>query len=79
MITSMDDKINEDLVNMETKLSVYVDKGRITGAVEMREEPVKLDKSLIKPLKKTKSFDGQFIRSIVQLEPSRERITGVYT
>ena len=40
MITSMDNKINEDLVNMETKLSVYVDKGRITGAVEVREESV---------------------------------------
>ena len=64
MITSMDNKINEDLVNMETKLNVYVDKGRITGAVEVREESVtsvKPDKSLIKPLKKTKSFDGQFI------------------
>lgn len=64
MITSIDDKINEDLINMETKLSMYVDKGRVTGAVEVREEPVtavKPDRSLIKPLKKMQSFDGQFI------------------
>ena len=60
----MNDKINEDLTEMERKLSLYVEKGRVTGAVEVREEPViaaKPDKSLIRPLKKVKSFDGHFL------------------
>jgi len=60
----MNNRISEDLVEMEKRLSLYVDKGRITGAVEVREEPViavKPDKSLIKPLKKMKSFEGHFL------------------
>jgi hypothetical protein len=64
MTTSMDAKINEDLANMEKRLSMYVDKGRVPSAVEVREEPVtaiKPDKSLIKPLKKITSFDGLFL------------------
>lgn len=60
----MNDRLGEDLAEMEKKLSLYVDKGRVTGAVEVREEPaiaVKPDKSLIKPLKKLSRFDGQFL------------------
>jgi len=64
VVTSMNDKISEDLTEMEKKLSLYVDKGRITGAVEVREEPViavKPDKSLIKPLKKVSRFKVPFL------------------
>jgi len=60
----MNDRISEDLAAMEKKLSLYVDKGRVTGAVEVREEPViavKPDKSLIKPLKRMSRFDGHFL------------------
>jgi hypothetical protein len=60
----MNNRISEDLAEMEKRLSLYVDKGRVTGAVEVREEPVigvKPDKSFIKPLKKVKSFDGHFL------------------
>jgi len=60
----MDDKINEDFTEMEKKLRLYVDKGRVTGTVEVREEPVtavKPDKSLIKPLKKISRFNGHFL------------------
>jgi len=60
----MNDRISEDLAEMEKKLSLYVDKGRVTGAVEVREEPVlaiKPDKSFIKPLKKVSRFDGLFL------------------
>ena len=60
----MNERISEDLAEMEKKLCLYVDKGRVTGAVEVREEPViaaKPDKSLIRPLKKVKSFDGHFL------------------
>ncbi len=62
--SSIDVKISEDLVNMEHKLSIYVDKGRVAGAIPAREEPitaVKPDKSLIKPLKNTWSASGQFL------------------
>jgi len=60
----MNDRISEDLAEMEKKLTLYVDKGRVTGAAEVREEPliaVKPDKSLIKPLKKLSRFDGHFL------------------
>jgi len=63
MATLMNDKLSKDLAEMEKKLGIYVEKGRINGALEVREEPViavKPDKSLIKPLKKVSSFDGRF-------------------
>ncbi|MEM3458230.1 MAG: hypothetical protein QXN36_06515 [Candidatus Bathyarchaeia archaeon] len=56
--------IRLDLDEMEKKLRFYLDKGRVTGVTEMREEPVisaKPDVSLIKPLKKMNSFPGRFI------------------
>jgi len=49
---------------METKLKCYVDKGRVPGAVEVREEPligVRPDASLIRPLKKVAAYDGSFV------------------
>lgn len=52
-----------DLVDMEKKLGTYVDKGRITGGAEVREEPaiaVRPDASFIKPLKKNSKVRGAF-------------------
>ena len=60
----MNNRIGEDLAEMEKKLSLYIDKGRVTGFAEVKEEPiisVKPDKSLIKPLKKVNRFDGHFL------------------
>jgi hypothetical protein len=60
----MNDKIKEDLAEMEKKLTEYVNKGRAVGFNEMREEPVmavKPDKSKIKPLAKMKNYEGNFL------------------
>jgi hypothetical protein len=60
----MSECIWEDLAEMKKKLSQYVDKGRVAGHVEVREEPiiaVKPDMSKIKPLKKVSSYKGQFL------------------
>jgi len=60
----MNDKVIEDLAEMKKKLSEYVDKGRVLGYHEVREEPVigvKPDKSRIKPLKKMGSCDVHFM------------------
>lgn len=60
----MNDKIKEDLVKMEKKLTEYINKGRVVGFHEVREEPVmavKPDKSKIKPLVKMKNYEGNFL------------------
>jgi len=60
----MNDKIKEDLVEMEKKLTEYINKGRVVGFHEVREEPVmavKPDKSKIKPLAKMKNYEGNFL------------------
>lgn len=60
----MGDKINEDLVEMEKKLTEYINKGRVVGFDKVREEPVmavKPDKSKIKPLAKMKNYEGNFL------------------
>ena len=60
----MNGKIKEDLTVMEKKLSLYVEKGRVASATEVREEPmitVKPDPENINPLKKISSFDGHFL------------------
>ncbi|MDH5793536.1 MAG: hypothetical protein OEZ18_03105, partial [Candidatus Bathyarchaeota archaeon] len=60
----MSDNIKTDFADMEKKLKFYIDKGRVTGAVEVKEEPVisvKPDVSLIKPLKKISGFSGGFV------------------
>jgi hypothetical protein len=60
----MNQRIKIDLSNMEKKLKCYVDKGRVAGAAEVREEPmvsVKPDASLIKPLRPLDDFDGSFM------------------
>ena len=59
----MNDNIKTDFAEMEKKLKFYIDNGRVTGAVEVEEEPVtsvKPDVSLIKPLKKVSGFPGGF-------------------
>jgi hypothetical protein len=59
----MNGDIRVDFIEMEKKLKLYVDKGRVTGAVEARKEPItmtKPDASLIKPLKKVNAFPGRF-------------------
>jgi len=59
----MSERVSEDLAEMEKKLGLYVDKGRVPGAMEVRGEPVisaRLDKTLMKPLKRMSSFDGHF-------------------
>jgi hypothetical protein len=56
--------IETDFAKMEMKLKCYVDKGRVAGGAEVREEPliaVKPDASLIKPLKKVTTHTGSFI------------------
>jgi len=60
----MNDKIKEDLAEMEKKLTEYINKGRVIGFHEVREEPVmavKPDKSKIKPLAKMKNYEGNFL------------------
>ena len=60
----MNDNIKTDFAEMEKKLKFYIDKGRVTGAVEVKEAPVisvKPDVSLIKPLKKVSEFLGGFV------------------
>jgi hypothetical protein len=60
----MNHNIDADFTEMETKLKCYVDKGRVAGGAEVREEPmisVKPDASLIKPLKKINTYNGSFI------------------
>lgn len=56
--------IKDDLVDMEKKLKFYVDKGRVTGSVIVREEPVIETKpmiSLIKPLKQMSGSSTSFV------------------
>jgi hypothetical protein len=60
----MNEMINDDLAEIEKKLSLYVEKGRVTGFTEAREEPViavKPNPESIKPLKKVSSFKGRFL------------------
>jgi hypothetical protein len=60
----MNGKINEDLTEITRKLREYIDKGRVIGYKEVKEEPaimVKPDKSKIKPLKKMNEFKGHFL------------------
>jgi len=60
----MDAKIMEDLANIREKLKIYVEKGRITGSIELKGEPVisvKPDPMQIKPLRKVSNYKGQFL------------------
>jgi hypothetical protein len=60
----MGQEIQGDLIDMEKKLKCYVDKGRVAGSAEVRNEPmisVRPDGSLIKPLRKVTTYIGSFI------------------
>ncbi len=58
------DRIDLDLTDMEQKLKLYVDKGRASDSVQLKDEPlvaVKPDRTLIKPLKRIQNYSGVFI------------------
>jgi len=60
----MSTRIEDDITDMKKKLTEYIDKGRIVGFREVREEPVmtvKPDKSKIRPLTKMKEYEGNFL------------------
>ena len=60
----MDKIVEGDFSEMETKLKFYVDRGRVAGGFEVREEPitnVKPDASLVKPLRRRTDFTGSFM------------------
>jgi hypothetical protein len=57
-------KIQEDLVELKTKLKTYVDRGRQIGFRDIKQQPLivtKPDRNKIKPLKKVKSCDSRFL------------------
>ena len=60
----MNQTVEVDLAEMENRPKFYVDKGRSAGSAEVRKEPVisvRPDASLIKPLKKFTTYNGNFI------------------
>lgn len=60
----MDTRIEDDMTDMRKKLTEYINKGRVVGVREVREEPVmtvKPDKSKIKPLTKMRDYEGNFL------------------
>jgi hypothetical protein len=57
-------KIQEDLVELKTKLKTYVDKGRQIGFRDIKRQPLivtKPDTKKFKPLQKVKSCDSRFL------------------
>jgi hypothetical protein len=53
-----------DFTEMETRLRTYVDKGRVSGGSEFKEEPltrVRPDASLIRPLRRMSESSGSFL------------------
>jgi len=62
--TSSSEKVREDLIEMEKKLRLYFDKGRVANSIEVREEPMiaeRPDLSKIKPLRKMDRFEGHVL------------------
>ena len=60
----MDKLVERDFSEMGLKLKCYVDRGRVAGGTEAREEPmtnVKPDASLVKPLRRKTDFAGSFM------------------
>ena len=57
-------KIQENLVELKTKLKAYVDRGRQIGFSDIKPQPLiitKPDMTKIKPLKKVKTCDSRFV------------------
>ncbi len=64
METGINLHIDSDFSEMEKKLKVYIDKGRVAAANETNEAPIintKPDPSRMKPLKRFNAFDGCFM------------------
>jgi hypothetical protein len=60
----MEKLVDVDINEMERKLKCYVDKGRVAGAAEVKEEPmvnVRPDVSLVKPIARQSDFAGCFM------------------
>lgn len=60
----MNKEIRADFNDMEKRLKLYVDKGRIAGVVEAGKEPltvVRPDASRVKPLKRVSEYSGGFL------------------
>ena len=60
----MNNAIKNDFIDMEKKLKCYVDRGRVAGASEVKEEPtsnVKPNVSFVKSLKRRNDFEGSFM------------------
>lgn len=60
----MEKSLELDFAEMEKRLKCYVEKGRVAGATEAKEEPsvnIKPDASLVKPLKRKSNFAGSFM------------------
>jgi len=60
----MNEKIHQDLTEMVSRLNEYVNKGRVVGYKEVKEEPailVKPEKKNIKPLRKVSKYEGHFL------------------
>lgn len=61
---STDEKLLEDLVDMEKKLKLYVDRGRVPSSVDAKGESViavKPDVIKFKPLKRVTAHEGRFL------------------
>lgn len=57
-------RMNEDLSEMQRRLSLYVEKGSVAGVVDSKEEPAiasRPDASKIRPLPKVTGFEGNFL------------------
>ncbi len=63
-VASANQAILKDLTDMENRLQTYVDKGRVTGSVEVSGEPIIVERSnpaKFTSLRRTSRFDGQFL------------------
>lgn len=61
---SLNEKIKADFTEMEKKLGLYVDKGRVAGSLEIKGESmvaVKPEVTKIRPLNKVNGYEGQFL------------------
>ncbi len=60
----MENGVTADLAEMKDKLKIYVDRGRVSGAGEARENPlilVRPDTSMIKPLEHREKSQANFL------------------